>query len=33
MNGTLILRPGVVIGSPTGLPNWVMMTCWVSLTM
>ena len=31
MNGTFMCRPGSVCGWPTGSPNWVMMTCSVSL--
>jgi len=33
MNGILKWSPGSVIGSPTGSPNWVMTTWFVSLTM
>jgi hypothetical protein len=33
MKGSLIFRPAVVTGSPTGLPNWVMITCSTSLTV
>jgi hypothetical protein len=32
MKGTLSLRPAVVTAAPTGLPNWVMITCSISLT-
>jgi hypothetical protein len=31
--GAFILSPAVVTGSPTGLPNWVMITCSTSLTV
>jgi hypothetical protein len=31
--GSLSLRPGVVTGAPTGLPNWVMIACSTSLTV
>ena len=33
VNGILSLSPGVMIGLPTGLPNWVTMTCSVSETV
>jgi hypothetical protein len=31
MNGSFNLRPDVVTGAPTGLPNWVMIACSTSL--
>jgi hypothetical protein len=33
MKGTFILSPAVVTGSPTGLPNCVMITCSISFTV
>jgi len=33
MNGSLRWRPALVTAGPTGFPNWVMMTCSVSLTV
>ena len=33
IKGILKLRPGVVLGSPIILPNWVMTTCSVSSTI
>jgi hypothetical protein len=33
MNGILTFSPAEVTGSPTGLPNWVMITCSTSLTV
>ena len=31
--GTLNFRPAVVTGSPTGLPNWVIIICSTSFTV
>jgi hypothetical protein len=33
MKGSLIFSPAVVSGSPTGLPNCVIITCSISLTV
>jgi hypothetical protein len=33
MKGVLTFSPAEVTGAPTGLPNWVTMTCSTSLTV